>query len=252
MIYRLLKVITLGEIFKTQRQVKAKKVRNNLIDIAELHINDLVVHFQHGIGRYLGLKTIKINNSPHDCLIIEYLDNSKLYVPVEDIRLISKFGESKGIITLDKLGSSNWIKRRSSVKNKIRDLANNLIAMAAKRSVVKGKSFTIDYNKIADFSKGFDYQETEDQLATLEEVYRDLSSGKLMDRLVCGDVGFGKTEIALRASAIVVDNNFNVLLIAPTTLLARQHYNTFKKRFYKKENIEVIDRNTNTLKEKLS
>ncbi|MDC3023889.1 transcription-repair coupling factor [Alphaproteobacteria bacterium] len=240
----LLKVITLNEIFKTQRYAKAKKVRNNLIDIAELHINDLVVHFQHGIGRYLGLKTIKINNSPHDCLIIEYLDNSKLYVPVEDIRLISKFGESKGVITLDKLGSSNWIKRRSSVKNKIRDLASNLIALAAKRAVVKGKNFNIDYNKIAEFSKGFDYQETEDQLATLEEVYRDLSSGKLMDRLVCGDVGFGKTEIALRASAIVVDNNCNVLLIAPTTLLARQHYNTFNKRFYKKEKIKLLDRNT--------
>ncbi len=240
----LLKVITLSEIFKTKKYIKVKKVRNNLIDIAELHINDLVVHFQHGIGRYLGLKTIKINNSPHDCLIIEYLDNSKLYVPVEDIRLVSKFGDSKGLVSLDKLGASNWIKRRTSVKKKIRDLANNLIALAAKRAVIKGQKFSIDYNKLESFSKGFNFEETEDQLATLEEVYRDLSSGRLMDRLVCGDVGFGKTEIALRATSIVADNKYNVLLIAPTTLLARQHFDTFKKRFNNIENVEVIDRNT--------
>ena len=179
----------------------------------------------------LGLKTIKINNSPHDCLVIEYFEKSKLYVPVEDIRLISKFGDSKTVVSLDKLGASNWVKRRSSVKNKIRDLANTLIAIAAKRSMIKGQKFFIDYNKLDNFAKGFNFEETEDQLATLEEVYRDLSSGKLMDRFVCGDVGFGKTEIALRASSIITDNNFNVLLIAPTTLLARQHFNTFKKRF---------------------
>ena len=116
----LLKLVTLNEIFKTKKYVKAKKIRNNLIDIAELHLSDLVVHLQHGIGRYAGLKTIQINNSPHDCLVIEYLGNSKLYVPVEDIRLISKFGDSKNLVSLDRLGSSNWIKRRSSVKNKIR------------------------------------------------------------------------------------------------------------------------------------
>ena len=240
----LLKVITLTEIFKTQKHVKVKKVRNNLIDIAELHINDLVVHFQHGIGRYLGLSTIKINNSPHDCLIIEYLYNSKLYVPVEDIRLISKFGDSRGVVSLDKLGGSNWIKRRTSVKKKIKDLAYNLIAIAAKRSVIKGKKLSIDYNKLESFAKGFSFEETEDQSATLEEVYRDISSGKLMDRLVCGDVGFGKTEIALRASSIVADNKLNVLVIAPTTLLARQHFNTFKKRFNNIQNVEVLDRNT--------
>ena len=113
--------------------------------------------------------------------------------------------------------------------------------------MINGQKFFIDYNKLANFAKGFNFQETEDQLATLEEVYRDLSSGKLMDRLVCGDVGFGKTEIALRASSIVTDNNFNVLLIAPTTLLARQHFNTFKKRFREIQNVEVIDRNTKIL-----
>ena len=136
----LLKLVTLNEIFKTKKYIKAKKIRNNLIDIAELHLSDLVVHLQHGIGRYAGLKTIQINNSPHDCLVIEYLGNSKLYVPVEDIRLISKFGDSKNLVSLDRLGSSNWIKRRSSVKNKIRDLANNLIALAAKRSVINGQN----------------------------------------------------------------------------------------------------------------
>ena len=116
-----------------------------------------------------------------------------------------------------------------------------------KDHVINGQKFFIDHNKLANFAKGFNFQETEDQLATLEEVYRDLSSGKLMDRLVCGDVGFGKTEIALRASSIVTDNNSNVLLIAPTTLLARQHFNTFKKRFREIQNVEVIDRNTKIL-----
>ena len=161
----------MNEIFKTKKYVKAKKVRNNLIDIAELHLSDLVVHLQHGIGRYEGLKTIQINNSPHDCLVIQYLGNSKLYVPVEDIRLISKFGDSKNLVNLDRLGSSNWIKRSSSVKNKIRDLANNLIGLAAKRSLINGQKFFIDHNKLVNFAKGFNFQETEDQLATLEEVY---------------------------------------------------------------------------------
>ena len=116
--------------------------------------------------------------------------------------------------------------------------------------MINGQKFFIDYNKLANFAKGFNFQETEDQLATLEEVYRDLSSGKLMDRLVCGDVGFGKTEIALRASSVVTDNNYNVLLIAPTTLLARQHFNTFKKRFREIQNVEVIDRNTKMVNRK--
>ncbi|MBF96325.1 MAG: Transcription-repair-coupling factor [Alphaproteobacteria bacterium MarineAlpha9_Bin4] len=246
----LLKIITLSEIFKTKSHLKPKKIRNNLIDIAQLHFNDLVVHFLHGVGRYLGLKTIKINNSPHDCLIIEYLEKSKLYVPVEDIRLISKFGDSRENIILDRLGASSWLKRKSNVKEKIRDLANTLITVAAKRASLKGIKFEIDYNKLATFSKSFIFNETDDQLATLDEVYRDLGSGKLMDRLVCGDVGFGKTEIALRASFIVTDNNFSVLLVAPTTLLARQHFITFKKRFKEYARVDLLDRNINSSRKK--
>jgi len=242
----LLKIITLTEIFKTKNSLRPKKVRNNLIDIAQLLINDLVVHFSHGIGRYLGLKTIKINNSPHDCLVIEYLEKSKLYVPVEDIRLLSKFGDAKDNTSLDRLGAGSWNKRKLSVKKRIRDLANNLIILAAKRAALKGLIFNIDEHKLQEFSKNFYFTETDDQLATLEEVYRDLSSGKLMDRLVCGDVGFGKTEIALRSAFISVDNNYTVILIAPTTLLARQHFQTFQKRFEKNDIVGLIDRNTNT------
>ena len=167
-----------------------------------------------------------------------------MYVPVEDIRLISKFGESSINSSLDRLGASSWIKRSTKVKKKIRDLANNLISIAAERSILKGAKLDIDYNKLAVFAKEFNFTETDDQLASLDEVYKDLASGKLMDRLICGDVGFGKTEIALRAAFIATYNNFNVILIAPTTLLARQHYLTFKKRFNKIENIELLDRNT--------
>ena len=116
--------------------------------------------------------------------------------------------------------------------------------VAANRASAKGIKFKIDYDKLLEFSKNFKFSETEDQLATLEEVYHDLNSDKLMDRLVCGDVGFGKTEIALRATAIVTDNDYNVLIIAPTTLLARQHFTTFKKRFDEIENVAMIDRNT--------
>ena len=115
----LLKLVTLNEIFKTKKYVKTKKVRNNLIDIAELHLSDLVVHLQHGIGRYEGLKTIKINNSPHDCLVIEYFEKSKLYVPVEDIRLISKFGDSKNLVSLDRLGQAIGSKEDLLLKIKL-------------------------------------------------------------------------------------------------------------------------------------
>ena len=247
----LIKVITINEIFKTKKAyISQNKTRNNLIDIAQLHLNDLVVHVQHGIGKYLGLKTISINNSPHDCLIIEYQEKSKLYVPVEDIRLISKFGEARASISLDKLGASSWEKRKFSVTKKIKELANSLITLAAKRSTLKGKKYEISYSKLDDFSKGFNFAETDDQLASLNEVYKDLSSGKLMDRLVCGDVGFGKTEIALRAACIVANNNSNVLVIAPTTLLARQHYNTFKKRFHNYHVVELLDRNTRISRKK--
>ncbi len=246
----LLKIITHNEIFKKKTNISPKKVRNNLIDIAQLQINDVIVHISHGIGKYLGLKTIKINNSPHDCLVIEYLEKSKLYVPVEDIRLISKFGEANENILLDKLGSGSWEKKRSNVKKRIRDLANSLITIAAKRSTMKGLKLKINQNKLENFSKSFNFIETDDQLATLDEVYKDLCSGKLMDRLVCGDVGFGKTEIALRASAVVTDNNFTVLIIAPTTLLARQHFSTFQKRFKNINTVGLIDRNINAKKKK--
>ena len=247
----LLKIITINEIFRIKSNIRPKKVRNNLIDIAQLLMNDLVVHLSHGIGKYIGLKTIIINNSPHDCLVIEYLEKAKLYVPVEDIRLISKFGDSKNNIALDKLGASNWSKKKLNVKKRIKDLANNLIMVAANRASAKGIKFKIDYDNLLEFSKNFKFSETEDQLATLEEVYHDLNSDKLMDRLVCGDVGFGKTEIALRATAIVTDNDYNVLIIAPTTLLARQHFTTFKKRFSEIENVAMIDRNTIPSKKKI-
>ncbi len=247
----LIKLISIQEIIDLKNTTKEKKFKNNISDLSQLNLEDFVVHRDHGIGKYLGLKTISILEKPHDCLVIEYLNESKLYVPVENINLISKYGSSLSHVELDKLGSQSWNKRKSAVKNKIRDLANTLITNAAKRNLHKSKKMDINNINLDHFSKEFSYIETEDQLATLTEVYKDLSSGYLMDRLVCGDVGFGKTEIALRATFVVTQNELNTLVIVPSTLLARQHYETFKKRFKNFAEVEIITRFTNISKKKM-
>ncbi len=177
-------------------------------------------------------------------MVIEYLNNAKLYLPVENINLISKYGSSEKNIQLDKLGQNSWNTRKNSVKKKIKDLANSLISIAAKREMARTYKMNVDHIKLQEFARGFKFNETEDQITCLNEVFNDLSSAKPMDRLICGDVGFGKTEIALRASFISSLNNFKVLIIAPTTLLANQHYKNFKERLHNYTNVELITRNT--------
>ena len=239
-----LKLITSYEIFQIKAKSKEKKYKNNISNISNLNMEDYIVHNDHGVGRYLGLKTIQIAHMPHDCLVIEYLNASKLYIPVENINVISKYGDSGKNVTLDKLGSKTWDKKRNSVKKKIRDLANALIVEAAKRDMSSSVKVTINYKDLAKFEEGFKFNETDDQLNSLEEVYADILSGRSMDRLVCGDVGFGKTEIALRTSFIMSNNHLKTIVIVPTTLLANQHFKTFKSRFKNYTNVEILSRNT--------
>lgn len=245
-----LKLITTQEISKVKNIIYSRPLKNNIIDISQININDYVVHVEHGIGKYLGLKAIQIVNRPHDCLIIEYASNSKLYVPVENIKLISRYGNSNVNVELDKLGSSYWTSKKVQIRKKIRDLANSLLEQAAKRKISKGIKINIDNEKLRKFSALFNYNETDDQLATLQEVYNDLSKGQLMDRLVCGDVGFGKTEVAIRAAYLMSENSYKTLIIVPTTILAMQHYNNFSKRFENYTGVGIITRNTSTSRKK--
>ncbi len=238
------KLISVSEILQVKNIISTKNLRNNIIDIAQINIDDFVVHAEHGIGKYLGLKAIQILSRPHDCLVIGYANDAKLYVPVENIKLISRYGNSNTNIELDKLGSTSWSNKKLQIRKKIRDLANSLLEQAAKRKISKGIKIVINRDKLDKFSSLFNYVETDDQVATMQEVYNDLEKGKLMDRLVCGDVGFGKTEVAIRAAFLMSDNKLKTLVVVPTTILAMQHYENFLKRFKGYTNVGLITRNT--------
>ena len=205
---------------------------DNLInEISELSINDLVVHSEHGVGQYVGLRKQSINDVEQDFLELIYQGNDKLLIPVENLDLISRYGDTSNKVLLDKLGLQSWQQRKASIKKKIKDIAIKLTQTAAERKLRKGEYIlpqTIPYEQ---FSSEFEFNETSDQLKSINQIELDLSSGNPMDRLICGDVGFGKTEIAMRAAFIVFSAGFQVALICPKLLLVNQHYSTFKKRF---------------------
>ena len=208
---------------------------NSLIirDFSKLKIGDLIVHIDHGIGQYNGLKTRKINEIEYEFIEIIYHSNDKLFIPIQNLELISKYGESDDKVSLDKLGLSNWQKKKAKIKNKIKDIANDLIKVAAKRSLDRGE--IIDFNSLEyeKFSSQFEFTETSDQIKTINQISNDLCSGKPMDRLVCGDVGFGKTEIAMRAAFMCLSAGYQVVMICPKVLLVNQHFKTFSNRFKK-------------------
>lgn len=218
----------LGErILRTPRR---KKASDALTEAASLATGDLVVHVDHGIGRFIGLKTIEVQGAPHDCVEIEYAGNTKLYLPVENIELLSRYGADDGI-DLDKLGGVAWQAKKSRLKQRIREMAAQLIKIAALRQVSTAPATDVPEGVYEEFAARFPYEETEDQLTAINAVFEDLSSGRIMDRLVCGDVGFGKTEVALRAAFAVAMSGRQVAVVVPTTLLARQHFKTFRERF---------------------
>ncbi|MDP3371741.1 MAG: transcription-repair coupling factor [Candidatus Paracaedibacteraceae bacterium] len=220
----------LGEKIHRQKIVK-RKSDAFFQEISQLGTHDLIVHRDHGIGRYMGLETITVDSCAHDCLMLIYADGDKLFLPVENIELINRYGDADSLTSLDRLGSGAWQLRKAKVKKRIQIVADYLIRLAAERSLHKAVSLEQTGSEFDDFCARFPYVETDDQLKAIMDVLEDLASGKPMDRLVCGDVGFGKTEVALRAAFIAVMNGMQVAVIVPTTLLCRQHYSNFQKRF---------------------
>ena len=213
-----------------RRQKRRKSADAFLAELATLSVGDLVVHLDHGIGRYEGLTSIPVGNSPHDCVALTYAGGDKLYVPVENLDVLSRYGgESEGV-ALDKLGGEAWQRRKARMKERIREIAGELLATAAQRALRSGEVMAADAAYPA-FADRFPYQETDDQDRAIGDVLADMASGRPMDRLVCGDVGFGKTEVALRAAFVAAMAGVQVAVVCPTTLLARQHFTNFVERF---------------------
>lgn len=214
-----------------RRAKRRKSADAFLAELATLSPGDLVVHTDHGIGRYVGLTQVPVARAPHDCVALEYAGGDKLYIPVENLEVLSRYGSSEEGAALDRLGGEAWQRRKSRMKERIREIAGELIAVAAERALRPGEVAEPDSAGYPAFVDRFPYTETDDQDRAIDEVLADLSAGKPMDRLIVGDVGFGKTEIALRAAFVAAMAGMQVAVVCPTTLLARQHYNNFTSRF---------------------
>jgi len=214
-----------------RRRNKKKDADAFLAELQALRRGDLVVHIDHGIGKYLGLEPVPVGKSQHDCVCLEYRGGDKLYIPVENIDVLSRYGSSEEGAMLDRLGGEAWQKRRAQLKERIREIAGELMLVAAQRALKKAPVLEVEDSSYNQFVDRFPWEETDDQDAAIDDVLKDLAEGKPMDRLVCGDVGFGKTEVALRAAFVAAMAGQQVAVVAPTTLLARQHYQGFAERF---------------------
>jgi len=210
---------------------RKRKAKNFISEASALQAGDLIIHIDHGLGRYIGLKTLEVRSAPHDCLELEYANDARLYLPVENIELLSRYGSGGELVNLDKLGGVAWQSRKAKAKKRLQDLAEGLIKIAAQRALKTSEPIELPAQDYNEFCARFPYVETEDQAHAIEDVIEDLSSGRPMDRLICGDVGFGKTEVALRAAFAAVMSGQQVAVVAPTTILARQHFKTFSERF---------------------
>ena len=228
-------LLTEGEIFGARRRTlrRPKYERGSPITaFTDLAVGDLVVHEDHGIGRYLGLRTMTIGDRDGDFLLLEYAESNQLYLPVERLDLISKYlGGDAGAARLDRLGGASWQRVKESVRAALREMAEELLKLYARRSVAVGTAFSRDTPWQREFEAAFRFEETPDQLRAIEDVKRDMESGRPMDRLVAGDVGYGKTEVALRAAFKAVAEGAQVAVLVPTTVLAQQHWTTFTDRF---------------------
>jgi transcription-repair coupling factor (superfamily II helicase) len=214
-----------------RRARKARKAADVISELASLSPGDLMVHVDHGIGRFEGLKTIEVQGAPHDCLLLIYANNDRLFIPVENIDLLSRYGSETEGVQLDRLGGGAWQAKKARLKERIREIANDLIKTAAARELKAGDVMNAPEGAFDEFCARFPYEETEDQLNAIEAVLDDLQRGRPMDRLVCGDVGFGKTEVALRAAFVGAYAGKQVAVVVPTTLLSRQHFKNFTERF---------------------
>ncbi len=213
------------------RPRRRRRAQNFLAEASSLTPGDLVVHIDHGIGRYAGLKTLEVQDAPHDCLELDYAGEAKLYLPVENIDLLTRYGSESEGVQLDRLGGAAWQARKARAKARLREMAEGLIAIAAARLLKTTGEIDPPAGLFDEFCARFPYEETDDQLSSIADVLTDLASGHPMDRLICGDVGFGKTEVALRAAFVVAMSGRQVAIVCPTTLLARQHFKTFNDRF---------------------
>jgi transcription-repair coupling factor (superfamily II helicase) len=225
----------LGErVIQRRRRDNKKTINSDTIvrNLAELKPGQPVVHIDHGIGRYTGLQTLDAGGMTTEYVTLEYQGGAKLYVPVASLNLISRYsGGSEDSAPLHKLGGEAWTKARKKAAEKVRDVAAELLDVYAKRAVKPGFKFKLDREQYADFTSTFPFEETHDQALAINAVISDMCQAKAMDRLVCGDVGFGKTEVAMRAAFICTDNNKQVAVLVPTTLLAQQHFENFRDRF---------------------
>jgi transcription-repair coupling factor (superfamily II helicase) len=210
---------------------RARRAADVITEATSLGVGDFVVHADHGIGRFDGLTTITALGAEHDCLEIGYAGGDKLYLPVENIELLTRYGSAEAAAQLDRLGGAAWQSRKARLKQRLREIASELIKVAAMRQLRQAPIMAPPQGDYDEFVARFAYEETEDQAGSIQAVLDDLASGKPMDRLVCGDVGFGKTEVALRAAFIAAMAGFQVAVVVPTTLLARQHSATFMQRF---------------------
>ena len=237
-IYDDFEVITEDEIFPKSKKNKAKyrSVYQNSVKIQskdDLVVGDYVVHYDYGIGRYMGIETIELNNLKNDYLVLQY-ENMPLYVPVEKVILLEKYQGSEGATPkLTKIGTKEWEKKKAIVSEKIESIAKDLIELQVKREAQKGYKYSSDSEFQKLFEEDFEFVETEDQLKIVKEIKKDMEKGQVIDRLICGDVGFGKTEIAMRIAFKTIYDGKQVAYLAPTTILTRQHYYSFKERFEK-------------------
>ncbi|KEA06831.1 transcription-repair coupling factor [Agrobacterium rhizogenes] len=214
-----------------RRSKRRKRAADFISEVAGLDEGSIVVHAEHGIGRFVGLRTIEAAGAPHACLELQYADDAKLFLPVENIDLLSRYGGEGTEAQLDKLGGGAWQMRKAKLKKRLLDMAGALIRIAAERLTRHAPVLSTPDGLYDEFAARFPYDETEDQMNAIEAVRDDLGAGRPMDRLVCGDVGFGKTEVALRAAFVAAMNGAQVAVVVPTTLLARQHFKTFTDRF---------------------
>jgi len=228
-------VLTEHEVFGARRRsLRRPKYQRGapVTAFTDLEINDLVVHEDHGIGRYLGLKTMKVGDKEADFLLLEYAEGNQLYLPVERLELISKYlGGEESAARLDRLGGAAWQRVKESVRAALREMAEELLKLYAQRAVAEGHAFSPDTPWQREFEAAFRFEETPDQLRAIKDVKSDMLSDKPMDRLVAGDVGYGKTEVALRAAFKAVADGRQVAVLVPTTVLAHQHWTTFADRF---------------------
>lgn len=228
--------ITENELFKKRikRQRKRQKISNaeRIKSYQELKVGDYVVHTNHGVGKYLGIETLEINGLHKDFMLIRYSGDDKLYVPIDQIDLVQKYVGSEGKEPkLYKLGGTEWAKVKRKVQSSVEDIADDLIKLYAERETRKGFAFSKDTEMQREFEASFPYQETEDQLRCIAEIKEDMEKDRPMDRLLCGDVGYGKTEVAIRAAFKAVMDGKQVAILVPTTILAQQHYDTIRERF---------------------